>query len=1143
MTQTASLIRVMIIALMAGATCGSGNVQAATALAAPCPATDCINLPVDAGVLNVKDFGAYGDGIHDDTAAINAALAASGGDTGPRFWQNKTVYLPLGTYLVSAPLLKRYSDGSFASGFILLGQSRQGTIIKLKDSAPGYQDATKPQAVMFTTSKLLDPSKITAGGRDYIGLGEGNDAYGNSIENLTINVGANNPGAIGIDYLSSRLGAIRRVSLLAAANSGVTGISMTRKWPGPGLMQDVSIQGFDKGIAIDQTAYGVTLERITLTAQRSIGIQNNHNMLAVRVLRTRDIPTPIVNAAADGLIVLHGADLATTLTGAGETIVNKGSINIRSLGMRGYSLLMGAAPKTLISGSYVLDGIYNSNTKAGDSYQSWSILANDPPLPVNTPVTGWVSVTQYGAVPNSGVPVTDKIRQAFASGADTIYFPFGTYLVDDNIVVPSSVKRIVGMGSTISPHSVRQASFNLGQGLLRTMNTVNPLIVEDLAIDAADQQDQLLLEAVGSQPLVLRDVVALSNQALWRPVAGGRIFGENFVSGPMLVEGAQGVWLRQLDSEGGGVRLTNRSAPLWVFGFKTQGAAISVDNSGGARTELLGGMLTADSTINPGMPAFRNTDSNLLLSYAEEAPASDMALTVHMQNIAKSLAKNVMASSLMPRNLGRLVPQLLSTALPTTAVTVPTTPTPTPTPAPVPPPIAQGPLFGDAFGINIKSEKITKPELDMIVALGIKRVRTSITWYAVEQQKGKYYWNYDLPRASDADGYATNPWFNYDSFLAALKERKLMPDVTLHEGSFVYGKLVNMAPLGATPEYRLSAPRTDTELAAFASFAAATVQHYKGIYGPNAFAWHIWNEPDTDGGFAPKTDAGIVGKMVTLACNAIKQVDPQATVMGPALGAYGDGDLRYNFIDGMFTLSNPLTCIDGLTVHPYRSAVPETAPIDYATVMQHLAKWQPADRPLVRVAVDEWGYANDKHITVPSTQLWRNFSGEEQAALMLRMYLTNLSNNVPLTVIYDWRDNGTDPYNWEHHFGVIGYNKEEKPAYKMFKTVWPLLAGRALQLIDFMPPSCTTHEHSLRFGTNAADASAWSVVWTDDTANKSLLIKGSVTKVMDIYGNPVALKALTGGTGVTLTGSPLLLQHALTTPPSFACTTALAAVP
>ena len=35
-------------------------------------------LPADSGILNVRDFGAKGDGRTDDTAAILAAVAASG---------------------------------------------------------------------------------------------------------------------------------------------------------------------------------------------------------------------------------------------------------------------------------------------------------------------------------------------------------------------------------------------------------------------------------------------------------------------------------------------------------------------------------------------------------------------------------------------------------------------------------------------------------------------------------------------------------------------------------------------------------------------------------------------------------------------------------------------------------------------------------------------------------------------------------------------------------------------------------------------------------------------------------------------------------------------------------------------------------
>jgi glucan 1,3-beta-glucosidase len=62
---------------------------------------------------NVKDFGAKGDGVTDDTAAINNAISSGGrcGDFCPN--QSSTtspaiIFFPAGTYLVSKPLLMYY---------------------------------------------------------------------------------------------------------------------------------------------------------------------------------------------------------------------------------------------------------------------------------------------------------------------------------------------------------------------------------------------------------------------------------------------------------------------------------------------------------------------------------------------------------------------------------------------------------------------------------------------------------------------------------------------------------------------------------------------------------------------------------------------------------------------------------------------------------------------------------------------------------------------------------------------------------------------------------------------------------------------------------------------------------------------------
>lgn len=444
------------------------------------------------------------------------------------------------------------------------------------------------------------------------------------------------------------------------------------------------------------------------------------------------------------------------------------------------------------------------------------------------------------------------------------------------------------------------------------------------------------------------------------------------------------------------------------------------------------------------------------------------------------------------------------------------------------------PRFGTGFGINIKTERITEPELDIIAAVGIKRVRTGFSWYEVERRKDDYAWDSPIERQTAADDYENGRiYFSHDIAVKQIRARGLHIDATLNQGNGVYtGKPVNIEPEGKPPSYRLVAPRTPETIAGFAAFAAATVQHYEQLYGRDAFTWHIWNEPDFKGGFPPEIDAAIFGKLVLATCEAIRKVDPQAEIMGPALGAHGDGDIQLDFIKTMLTSANSLSCLDGFTVHPYRSAVPETAPDDYAKVAAVLAPLQPPGKPPVPVATDEWGYSIAKtHGDVPSTQRWRDFSAEEQAALMLRMYLTNLAHGVPLTVIYDWRDRGPDPYEWEDNFGLMGYKGEEKPALKMFRSVWPLLLNRPLLAAD-EAEECSPHEHVLLFGPSPQQDDEWLVAWTDDKP-RALQLSGNADRIVDIFGKPQK-----AGASLTLTGSPVLLRHSDGLPVTLSCAAA-----
>ena len=55
---------------------------------------------------------------------------------------------------------------------------------------------------------------------------------------------------------------------------------------------------------------------------------------------------------------------------------------------------------------------------------------------------------------------------------------------------------------------------------------------------------------------------------------------------------------------------------------------------------------------------------------------------------------------------------------------------------------------------------------------------------------------------------------------------------------------------------------------------------------------------------------------------------------------------------------------------------------------------------------------------------------EKQAEFYAREMLTNVANGIPLSIWYDWRDDGADPRDPEHHFGLVEHDTlQPKPAY------------------------------------------------------------------------------------------------------------------
>ncbi len=587
-------------------------------LAAAATARSAIaQFPADSGVLNVRDFGAKGDGTHDDTAALTAAIAAAGADTGAFFWRTRIVVLPAGTYRVSAPLVKRYANGRFGSGMILIGESPSDTTIRLADHAPGFGNAAAPRGVIMTTAKLLDGTP-TSGGKDYTNKGEGNDAYENFVENLTIDVGAGNPGAIGIDYLANNIGAIRDVRVTAPPGSGAIGISMQRKWPGPALLQRVHVQGFDTGIAVANTEYGVTLDHVRLGGQRRIGLANDGNAVAAADLTIDASATAIANRAPGGLITLTKAVLRRSGEGA-TALSNRGTVVAHGVALEGFAPPDGAGAP--------LAGVWQGEQWQAEHAQADLTLEDAPSrggpdlaLGECHPLRQTVRPTRRhnrGVAHRAGNGCRDDLsavwplhhRRWYRDPADTA--PLRRHECIDH--GPSGAAAQLRARHRHVPH--RPAG--------------PPLVIERLAFDMTDLGDQLAVEVTARRDVTLRDIVTAGTSLLDRGADGGRVFIEDVCCGKLRTAGRSPVYARQLDTEGGDIRIVNDGSPLTILGLKTEGDCTVLDNRNGARSVILGGLLYIVRDADPQVPAFSNANGSLLATFVEEfsAPTASMPST------------------------------------------------------------------------------------------------------------------------------------------------------------------------------------------------------------------------------------------------------------------------------------------------------------------------------------------------------------------------------------------------------------------------------------------------------------------------------------------------------------------------------------
>jgi len=596
--------------------------------------------PKDSGIVDVKaEYGAKGDGRTDDTAAIRRAIQDH-----IDYGTPKTIlYFPKGTYLVSGSLEWKDQAGSWKTKLTFQGQDREETVIKLKDGAAGFGDPARPEAVVHTAS--LGPNRPDGGG---------NRAHRNYVLDLTVDTGRGNPGAVGIDYLANNQGAIRDVTIRSGDGRGRIGLALTREWPGPCLIQDVSIKGFDYGIYSKTREYGATLERISLSGQRLAGIRNEDNVLSIRGLASTNSVPAVQNATPAGLVTL----LDATLDGGSSrvsAVENNGALYARNVRTMGYA-------SAVSNRGSAVPGAALSEWSSGPSalaQGSLKLPVAEAPAYHDNDLADWADVRDFGAIPNDGADDTAAIQRAIDSGKTTVYLPTGYYRLSDTIRVRGQVRKVAGMQSRLEPYG--NTAFGT-KPFVRVEKTASAVVIDALDVEGPSGAG---IEHASPQVLVVRDST-LRVPVGYRNTPGvGRLFLENVVGGDrgtVRLYHPQEVWARQLNLETNALKVHNRGARLWILGLKTEnragpGSPTVIETTGGGKTELLGGLLYPVQPIPSNVPAFVNNESSLSLIYAVSAYGSaDRNYNVHVRETRNGVTRDLTRSALASRGYGSLAP-------------------------------------------------------------------------------------------------------------------------------------------------------------------------------------------------------------------------------------------------------------------------------------------------------------------------------------------------------------------------------------------------------------------------------------------------------------------------------------------------------
>jgi glucan 1,3-beta-glucosidase len=404
---------------------------------------------------NVKDFGAIGDGVADDTAAINRAMS-DGGRCGLGCDSSTTtpalVYFPPGTYLVSRPLIPYYythmvgdlidvpvlkAAGNFAGVAVIDSDpvengnnwyTNQNNFFRqvrnFKIDLTGLPMTTGTgihwQVAQATSLQNIEfnmiEDKSEANAQQGIWMDNGSGGF---MTDLTFNGGKFGMW-VGNQQFTTRNLKFNNVRTAIYMNWnwvwGFQGVEINNCDVGIDMSAGGNVQTSGSLLMIDSTISNTPVGVLTLYNPEQSG--TNGTIILDNVDMSSNVPVAVQNAGSDATLL------------AGNTIVN---------------WVQGRAYDGNDNGKGVQEARAAVNKPAALLDDNGRVIARSKPQYADVPANKFISVKSRGAKGDGSTDDTAAIQAVFDSIAsdEIVYFDHGAYIITDTVRVPKDV-RVVG---------------------------------------------------------------------------------------------------------------------------------------------------------------------------------------------------------------------------------------------------------------------------------------------------------------------------------------------------------------------------------------------------------------------------------------------------------------------------------------------------------------------------------------------------------------------------------------------------------------------------------------------------------------------------------------------------------------------------